>query len=54
MVSWVNNNMKANVMRESYDFSNSVKNPYAKDLNKQITIDVDEETLAYFQNIEPV
>ncbi|OQW90406.1 MAG: antitoxin [Beggiatoa sp. IS2] len=38
-------------MREFYDFSNSVKNPYAKHLKTQITIEVDEETIAYFKMI---
>ena len=36
-------------MRESYDFSKSVKNPYAKRLKKQITIRIDEETISYFK-----
>ncbi len=38
-------------MRESYDFSKSVKNPYAKRLKKQITIRIDEETISYFKNM---
>ena len=38
-------------MRKSYDFSNSVKNPYAKRLKKQITIRIDEDTIAYFRNM---
>ena len=38
-------------MRESYDFSNSVKNPYAKRLKKQITIRIDEETISYFKEM---
>lgn len=38
-------------MRESYDFSNSVKNPYAKRLKKQITIRLDESTIAYFKDM---
>jgi uncharacterized protein (DUF4415 family) len=36
-------------MRESYDFSKSMKNPYAKRLKKQITIRIDEDTIAYFK-----
>ena len=36
-------------MRESYDFTKSVKNPYAKRLKKQITIRIDEDTIAYFK-----
>jgi predicted DNA binding CopG/RHH family protein len=43
--------MRSIKMRESYDFSNSVKNPYAKRLKKQITIRIDEETVAYFKNM---
>ncbi len=38
-------------MRESYDFSKSVKNPYAKQLKKQVTIRLDEETIAYFKEM---
>lgn len=38
-------------MRESYDFSESVKNPYAKRLKKQITIRIDEETISYFKEM---
>jgi hypothetical protein len=33
-------------MRDHYDFSNSVKNPYAKKLKKQITIRFDEDGVA--------
>ena len=36
-------------MRKSYDFSKSVKNPYARRLKKQITIRLDEETISYFK-----
>ena len=36
-------------MRKSYDFSKSVKNPYAKRLKRQITIRLDEDTIAYFK-----
>lgn len=38
-------------MRESYDFSNSIKNPYAKRLKKQITIRIDEETISFFKEM---
>lgn len=37
-------------MREEYDFSNAVKNPYARKLKKQITINIDGETIEYFKN----
>ncbi len=38
-------------MRKSYDFSNSVPNPYAKRLKKQITIRLDEGTISYFKEM---
>jgi predicted DNA binding CopG/RHH family protein len=38
-------------MRKSYDFSDSVKNPYAKKLKKQITIRLDEDTIEYFKDL---
>lgn len=31
-------------MRDEYDFSNAKKNPYAKQLKQQITIDIDIDT----------
>ncbi|SHG48089.1 BrnA antitoxin of type II toxin-antitoxin system [Marinomonas polaris DSM 16579] len=36
-------------MRDHYDFSHSVKNPYAKKLKKQVTIRLDEDTVEYFK-----
>jgi len=38
-------------MRESYDFSKSIKNPYAKRLKKHITIRIDEDTISYFKDM---
>lgn len=38
-------------MRDHYDFSDSVKNPYARKLKKQVTIRLDEDTVAYFKNL---
>lgn len=38
-------------MREEYDFSNAVKNPYAKRLKQQITINVDNEVIGYFKEM---
>ena len=38
-------------MRAEYDFSKAVKNPYAAQLKKQITIRLDEESLSYFKTI---
>jgi len=43
--------MKVIVMRKTYDFSKSVKNPYAKRLKKQITIRIDENTISYFKEM---
>ena len=37
-------------MREEYDFSNARKNPYAKKLKKQITINIDSDTIDYFKS----
>lgn len=36
-------------MREEYDFSNSVANPYAKKIKKQISIKLEVETVEYFK-----
>ncbi|MCM1496314.1 MAG: BrnA antitoxin family protein [Bacteroides sp.] len=38
-------------MKEEYDFSNACKNPYAKKLKKQITINIDIDTIDYFKNL---
>ena len=38
-------------MRDNYDFSKSKRNPYAKRLKKQITIRIDEDTIAYFKEM---
>lgn len=38
-------------MRKNYDFSDSVSNPYAKKLKKQITIRIDEDTIEYFKRM---
>jgi uncharacterized protein (DUF4415 family) len=43
--------MKGTDMRDDYDFSDSVKNPYAKKLKKQVTIRLDEDTIAYFKHL---
>ncbi|MCL1851581.1 MAG: BrnA antitoxin family protein [Peptococcaceae bacterium] len=37
-------------MREEYDFSNGKKNPYVKGVKKQITINIDSDTIDYFKN----
>lgn len=36
-------------MKTEYDFSQARKNPYAKKLKQQITINIDRETIAYFK-----
>ena len=38
-------------MRDEYDFQNAVKNPYAKRLKKQITINIDTEAIDYFKEM---
>ena len=38
-------------MREEYDFSNAEKNPYAKRMKKQITINIDSDTIDYFKSM---
>ncbi len=38
-------------MRDNYDFSDSSANPYAKRLKKQVTIRIDEDTIAYFKDM---
>ena len=36
-------------MRDEYDFSQAQKNPFAKRLKKQITINLDNDTIDYFK-----
>jgi len=43
--------MKGAVMRKHYDFSESIPNPYAQKLKKQITIRLDEDTIEYFKGM---
>lgn len=38
-------------MKEEYDFSKSIKNPYTQKLKKQITIRIDGDTIMYFKNL---
>ena len=38
-----------NEMREEYDFSKGIKNPYAKKLKKQVTINIDADVIDYFK-----
>lgn len=38
-------------MRKRYDFSGARRNPYANRLKKQVTIRLDETTIAYFKEL---
>jgi hypothetical protein len=38
-------------MRDNYDFSDSVPNPYASRLKKQVILDLDEGTARYFRDL---
>lgn len=38
-------------MREEYDFTNSVKNPYAKRMKKQVTMNLDSSVVIYFKEL---
>lgn len=38
-------------MRNEYNFSKSVKNPYAKHLKKQVTLRLGVDVIDYFKNL---
>ena len=38
-------------MRKQYDFSKSVKNPYAKKLRKQVTLRLGVDVIDYFKGL---
>lgn len=38
-------------MRDEYDFSKAKRNPYAKRVKRQVTIRLDEATIAYFKDL---
>ena len=38
-------------MRKEYDFSKATRNPYAARLKRQVTIRLDERTIAYFKGL---
>jgi uncharacterized protein (DUF4415 family) len=38
-------------MRKEYDFSKSVKNPYAKHLKKQVTLRLSTDVISYFKEL---
>ena len=39
------------LMKDEYNFSKGIKNPYAKQLKKQITINISNEVLLYFKKL---
>ena len=38
-------------MKNKYDFSDSIQNPYVKKLKKHITIQIEEEIVDYFKTL---
>ena len=38
-------------MRKQYDFTKARRNPYARRLKRQVTIRLDEPTIAYFKTL---
>jgi uncharacterized protein (DUF4415 family) len=38
-------------MKDEYDFSDSVQNPYIKKLKKQVTIRLEEDVVDYFKGL---
>ena len=38
-------------MKKEYDFSKAKKNPYIRDLKKQVTIRLDVDTIGYFKHL---
>ena len=38
-------------MKEEYDFSNAVKNPYAKKLKQQVTINLETDVVNFFKDM---
>lgn len=43
-------NERDEFLEKEFDFSKAVKNPYAKSLKKQVTINLDERVVAYFKD----
>ncbi len=39
------------IMRDEYDFSNAIKNPYSKQQKATVTIRLDSSTIEYFKNL---
>jgi len=46
-----NRNEQKQYMRKEYDFSKSVKNPYAKHLKKQVPLRLGVDVIDYFKKI---
>ena len=42
---------KVFAMKKEYDFSKSVKNPYAKHLQKRVTLRLGTDVIAYFKDL---
>lgn len=38
-------------MQKEYDFSGAVKNPYVGKIKKQITINIDSDSIEYFKSL---
>ena len=38
-------------MRKEYDFADSTRNPYAKQLKKQVTLRLNTDAVDYFKNL---
>jgi len=38
-------------MKDEYDFSDSIPNPYAERLKRHVTVPVEEDVVNYFQNL---
>lgn len=38
-------------MKKEYDFSDSIKNPYSKNLKKQVTIRLNTDAVTYFKSM---
>ena len=43
-------NDRDDFLEKEFDFSKAIKNPYAKALKKQITINLDEKVILFFKN----
>ena len=38
-------------MKKTYDFADSIRNPFVRKPKKQLTIRLDEDTIDYFRNL---